>query len=210
MGAVIAATTAMALVACAAGCRGRHAAGATVRPSPATQKLPSTAPTTSAAGETKLFEDRSHGFSLRYPAKWSLRQDPENVFTADARANDETGPELSVAVPKLPPHVPGMVPLGAVQSGYVDDLKKRLKDVKVEQRATDDIPITGCQLRRFAATGRDKNGPRALDVLVLYKNDRLYIITAEAPASEADKERAAFQQAVTSWQWLGTSRTPAR
>src|SRR4051794_19545355 len=109
--------TAVLVAGCLCGCRGRHAAA---HGDPATQKLPATA-SAAKAGETELFQDPQHGFAVRYPANWTLRQDPENVFTADARANDETGPELSIAVPNLPPHVPGMVPLGSVQSGYVDD-----------------------------------------------------------------------------------------
>ena len=202
------------LTACVAtGCRGRsagaaHAKSAT-RPSPALAATTrSTAATTAAAavGETKLFEDRAHGFSIRYPAGWTLRNDPENVFTADARPNDETGPELSVAVPKLPAHVPGMVPLGAVQSGYVDDLRKRLRDVRTEQEETGGIAIPAAHLRKFSATGKDDKGERKLEVLIVYRNDRLYIVTAEAPAAEAAKSQAAFDQAVASWNWTDGKR----
>src|SRR4051794_32642570 len=100
---------AVLLAGCLTGCRGRHAAA---HASPATQKLPAAATRSPAAGQSELFQDPQHGFAVRYPANWTLRQDPENVFTADARANDETGPELSIAVPNLPPHVPGMIPLG--------------------------------------------------------------------------------------------------
>jgi hypothetical protein len=193
---------AVAVGGCMCGCRGRHAAA---DPRPATtQKLAATAP--AATADTMLFEDRAHGFSIRYPSTWTLRQDPENVFTADARANDESGPELSIAVPKLPAHVPGMVPLGAVQSGYVDDLRKRLRDVRSEQEETGRIAIPGANLRKFAAAGKDDKGERKLDVLIVYRDDRLYIITAEAPAAEAAKAQAAFDQAVASWRWLGPSR----
>ena len=197
------------LTACAAtGCRARTAAAAHRKPATKPVAALATAPAATkvaAAQETTLFEDRPHGFSIRYPAGWTLRNDPENVFTADARANDETGPELSIAVPKLPAHVPGMVPLGSVQSGYVDDLRKRLRDVRTEQEDTGGIAISGAHLRKFSATGRDDKGARKLDVLIVYRNDRLYIVTAEAPAAEAEKSQAAFDQAVASWKWLGAA-----
>jgi hypothetical protein len=191
----------------AGGCRTRAAAAP--RPLPTTRRgaalttAPSVQPIGPAlAGSTALFQDRSSGFSLRYPAGWSMRQDPDNVFTADARAGDENGPELAVAVPKLPPHIPGMIPLGAVESGYLDDLKKRLSNVQVQQQPTARLPVPSNHARRFDATGNDKAGERKLAVLVLLKGDRLYILTAEAPAPEFARARAAFDQAVASWQWM--------
>jgi hypothetical protein len=179
----------------AGGCRAR---GAPPRHGPTTVPAHAEAEPTA---RTRVFHDPASGFSLRYPADWSLRHDPRNVFTAVARANDPNSPELDVAVPKLPPHIPGLIPLGSVQSGYVDDLKKRLGDVRVEQ-VEDPPPISGAKSRRFDATGRDATGNRwKLSVLLLLRGDRLYILTAAAPAAEFDQARAAFDRAVASWQW---------
>jgi hypothetical protein len=151
-----------------------------------------------------LFADPSHGFSLRYPSGWSKRQDSdkENVLVADSTANDPNGVELTVAVPDLGAHIPGFIPLGAVQSGYINDLKKRLKDVSVQESGAP--KISGASgTRRFVVTGTSAKGERKLDVALLVKGDHLYILTAEAPVKDFAKAKAALDQALATWQWTG-------
>src|SRR5205085_1603141 len=103
-----------------AGCRHSIAESDTTRPA---------ATTRAAAADDKTFDDDRDHFRLSYPSSWTARKVPENVLTIDAVANDPAGPEISFAVPHLGPHVPGMIPLPAVEKGYLDDLKKRLKNV---------------------------------------------------------------------------------
>src|SRR5437773_4898998 len=59
-----------------------------------------------ATSRVRIFSDPENGFAVHYPSDWTPRQDPENVLTIDARADDATGPEISVAVPRLGMHVP--------------------------------------------------------------------------------------------------------
>src|SRR5947208_1975194 len=118
----------------AAGCGGRAPLAkkpATTTPTVSTAPSVSTAPQTTrvapraatSAPQGKTFQDAKNAFAVRYPSDWSTRQTPENVLTIDARTGDATGPEISVAVPKLGVHVPGLIPLPAVQSGYVSNLR---------------------------------------------------------------------------------------
>jgi hypothetical protein len=167
-------------VALTAGCRHRAAA-------------PGVAPA-AARMDARRFE--SHGFSTMVPAKWSAKQDPQNVLALIGAG----GAELDIAVPKLPAHIPGFIPLAAVKSGYVDDLNKRLKDVTVSDER--DLRIDGAAAHEFIADGAAPDGPRKLAVLLITRGDRLYIVTGEAPAKEFSKVQNAVSAVAASWQWI--------
>jgi hypothetical protein len=175
----------MLLMAASAGCRHR---AATTRPAPAP----------AAKFDIKTFADRDHGFSTSVPAKWAAKQDPQNVLTLDG-PNDA---QLSIAVPKLPAHIPGFIPLPPVQSGYVDDLRKRLTDVKASPG--ENVPFTGGTARRFEASGVEAKAgaTRKLSVLLITRGDHLYIVTGEAPAAEFSKVRDIVDSVATSWTWM--------
>ena len=112
---------------------------------------------------------------------------------------DGGGAELAIAVPHLPAHIPGIIPLPAVEKGYVDDVKKRLTDVKeTESNAT---RVAGATARRFAITGDDSSGERKLLVFAIVKGDHLYIVTGEAPADHFAPASSATQRAADSWKW---------
>src|SRR4051812_9707958 len=59
------------------------------------------------------FRDAKHGFSIAYPRGWAKRKgdSAEDVLTVDRDPNKHTDPEITVSVLKLPPHIPGMIPL---------------------------------------------------------------------------------------------------
>jgi hypothetical protein len=156
---------------------------------------PARAPAT-ARVDQRRFEDREHGFAVMIPAQWSSRQDPQNVLTLAGPG----GVELDIAVPKLPAHIPGFIPLAAVKSGYVDDLKKRLKDVTVSDER--DLKIDGAAAHEFTAAGAAQDGPHKLSVLLITRNDRLYIVAGEAPAKEFSKVQDAVNLVAAGWKWI--------
>jgi hypothetical protein len=194
-----------------AGCRHRTAAAATSGASTA-----STASTTSPATQTTVassrpsgtrFQDAAHGFATTCPDAWTRRDanGPEDVLSLAGPG----GAELSIAVPKLPAHVPGIIPLPAVQDGYVDDVRKRLADVTVTESAA--TRVTGASARRFAITGRDQGGPRKLLVIAIVKGDHLYIVTGEGPADRYDAVKQGVERVAQSWTWLKQAkREPKR
>src|SRR5262249_44516184 len=98
-------------------------------------------------------------------------------------------------------HIPGIIPLPVVQSGYVDDVRKRLKDVQVTQ--TQPIKVAGASARRFAISGTDADGKtKELLVIAIVKGDRLYIVTGEAPADSFDAAKDAVDQVGACWKWI--------
>jgi hypothetical protein len=170
-----------------AGCRHRAAAAATV-----TATQPSVA---KAPANSRVFDDKDHGFSALVPADWKEKTDEQNVLTVDG----PKGEEFDIAVPKLPPHIPGMLPLTAIESGYVDDVRKRLKDV--EEGESTAVKVAGASARRFEITGKDDAGERKLLVFAIAKGDHLYIITGEGPADRYDAVKSASENAAASWKW---------
>jgi hypothetical protein len=182
---VVFAVIALAL---AAGCA-RRTAGPESRAATATASAP----------VDPTFEDTQHGFAVTILKDWTARkdEDPPNVLTL-AGPHDA---KLAIAVPKLPPHVPGIIPLPAVEKGYVDDVRKRLRNVQETESAA--IKVAGCPARRFAISGGDSDaGARTLVVVAIVNGDRLYIVSGEGPAYQQQTVRAGVEAIRASWKWI--------
>ena len=145
------------------------------------------------------FLDQKNKFAVEYPEPWTERKPSAGEDVLLLKRKDFKG-EISVAVPKLPPHIPGLIPLQSVEKGYIDDVKKRLKDVLVTESKP--VKLSGAFGRQFALTGEGSHGKHSITALALLKGDTLYIISAESPANEAEDTRAAFEQVARSWKWL--------
>lgn len=147
------------------------------------------------------FDDKNHGFTLLHPTEWTRRKDddPQNVLTIDRTAGKLQGAEIDVSVPKLPPHIPDLIPLMAVEKGYVKDVRKRLKNVN--ETDSQSVKIDGASARRFVLTGEDNNGPRKLLVLAIVNGDHLYVVTLDSPADEFPTAQPAFDLIARTWKW---------
>ena len=159
-------------------------------------------PTTSSAAANRKFEDGAHGFALTIPDGWQRKpiedsEDSEDVLELSGPA----AAELSVAVPKLPPHVPGFIPLGAVQNGYVQDVRRRMTDVTTSDEPA--MKVAGVAARRFTVAGTDKSGAaRKMQVLIFARGDTLFIVTGEGPAQQFEPLKSAVDRLAASWNWL--------
>jgi len=172
---------------------------------------PATGPTTSPA--PVAYDGSKEGFRLSYPGDW--KQKASQDFTlllipaqgADAKAKDTdlAGSRMSVDVPDLPPHLPGMITLGPMEWNYVSDQKKRFADVKVTEKTDLKVPKTSA--RRLVLAGHAKNADgsagAAYTVVTLLEihADRVYLVSAEAKTEDYPAVRAAFDQVVASMVW---------
>jgi hypothetical protein len=190
--------TATALLAGSTGCRHRTAAAAATPPATRAASSHAVAGSTPSPSHTATsFQSPTGDFSTISPSGWTTKRDPQNVLTTAG----PSGVELDIAVPKLPAHVPGIIPLPAVQSGYVDDTRKRLKDVNVTE--TQPIRVAGATARRFAIDGADPTTgtQKKLLVIAIVRGDHLYIITGEGPADRYDLVKDAVEKAAAAWKW---------
>jgi hypothetical protein len=154
----------------------------------------------SASGFT--FDRTDLGVRLEVPAGWVQRRSEDFVLlvTPPAAAGDPSAPSISLDVPDLPPHIPGLIPIGSVRNGYLDDLRKSVGQIKTEDFRPPPVPSAAARLVRSAWT--DAQGrPTQETALLLVHADRVYILRARSTLSDEQPTRQAFDHAVASLQW---------
>ena len=116
--------------------------------------------------------------------------------TAASSDNERT---ISLDVPDLPPHLPGMIPMRLVKSGYLDDLKKNNGAIQTREEA---YPVAGVE-GRLLVSHWEKDGKSRADIaLVLIHSDRVYILGATTDAAGEPAIRAVFDGIAKSMQWI--------
>ena len=82
---------------------------------------------------------------------------------------------LSLDIPKLPWHLPGMISVNMVANGYISDLKKnQIHDAVVKENHP--VTVAGCPGREITSKGHE-NGKPSIDVaVVLVHADQVYIL----------------------------------
>ena len=159
------------------------------------------APATQANGTSAMGGSfTKQGIRLTYPQGWkaSASKDYE-LFLKPA------GPEFGDAVitldiPDLPFHVPGMIPMGMVINGYVDDLKKQA-GLKL-QTVQEPLTVAGVEGKRLRSTWT-KEGILSHDTaLVIVHADHVYILRIAGNGAEGGAAKEAFEQMIKSIQWV--------
>ena len=172
---------------------------------------PRTAPATSPS--PVAYDGSKDGFRLSYPPDWKPKANQDftlllvPVTAPDVKVKDSefAGPRMSVDVPDLPPHLPGMITLGPMEWHYVAEQKQRFADVKVTEKTDLTIPKTSA--RRLVLAGHAKNADgsagAAYTVVTLLEihADRVYVVSAEAKSQDYPAVRTAFDQVVGSMTW---------
>lgn len=158
---------------------------------------PATAPT--------VFARPKLGIQLAYPRGWEVRESEEyELLLRPARSGDGGDVLMSLDVPDLPFHLPGMIPIGAVRSGYLDDLKKQVGVVTTEDLTPPDLGASSARLVRSRWQAGPGGGVEETALLMVH-GDRVYILRARADAAHSDETRAAFDGVVRSVRWVKPS-----
>ena len=157
-----------------------------------------TAPAT--APNVVTLEDKKAGVRLTYPADWAPEKGSKSLVDV-AAPGDKAYASLSIDIPKLPWHPPGMLPLFEIQSGYVSDLKKnQIHDAQVNESV--DVKVPDSSARRVKCSGHE-NGKVMIDVAVLIVHaDRVYILSCDGDDAGYATARAALDASVASIQWI--------
>jgi hypothetical protein len=153
---------------------------------------PPTAPVT--------FDSPANGVSLTYAPDWQPKADADYLL----RLVPPTGPAdrfITLDVPSLPPHLPGWIPLGLVENGYVDDLKNEHPGLKVAESTAPTIP--GAKARCVRTTWTTDGSARTDLALLIVHGDRVYILRAQGPAEEAATLAATLEELTRSIKWKG-------
>ena len=135
-----------------------------------------------------------------YPKTWHPVKDDTILSLVPARENSLQDNHLVIDNPDLPLHIPFIIPMGPVVSGFEDDVKKRYKDV-AESPVVDRI-VGGVAGKEVNARARSDKGDVVVKAVLLVKGDHVYVIDAETLAANATDAAAAFETVVESLQWI--------
>jgi len=145
------------------------------------------------------FQSTPNGLAFKYPSAWKPGSGDVLLTLVPVRDPTHGNRDISVDVPKLPPHIPGLIPIGMVESGYEDDLKKRYSDLRLKPPQPQAMPASAA--RRVHATGRDQSGLWAIDTVVAVHGDHVYIISAETDVPAAGEASQAVDTMMRTWKW---------
>jgi hypothetical protein len=175
------------VVAVGFGCSRRHGLAA---PPPAT--MPAAAPA------ARSFDRPDLGVRLDRPDGWDDQPSQDFVLLLAPAAGG--GASLSLDVPDLPLHIPGLIPIGSVRGGYLDDLRKAVGPTQTTSLTPPGVPDAAARIVR--STWTDPAGrPHQETALLLVHADRVYILRARSPAPDEPATRAAFDEIIRSLQW---------
>jgi len=170
------------------------------------ERQATSAPTTSASTAPPVpFSSAKYGFSVQSPADWSpikgAADEPLSLLPkSQVNVKDlSLVPSLKMQVPALPLHIPGLIPVGSVANGYVDDLRKQHPDLKVDERASVSIP--NASDRRIVSTFHQGQTAWRDMVLCIVHKDRVFLLVADCPASDYPATKAAFDAMASSLKW---------
>ena len=160
----------------------------------------STAPKPSQGG---TFDRPKLGVRLNWPSGWTEQTSKDFVLLLSRDGADEAGgekPSISLDVPDLPPHIPGMIPIGSVRGGYLDDLRKSVGRIQTTDAPPPPVPAAASRLVR--STWTDSAGrQRQETALLMVHADRVYILRARSATPDEPGVRAAFVEIVRSLKW---------
>ena len=187
------------LASVAVGCHSMHEPATQATTNPA---MAASVPSQTASPEASPFDAPKGNFSAALPAGWKqVNKGGDYVLGLVPEQSSGGGddPILAVQYPSLPPHIPGLLPIGGVADGYVNDLKKRFSDEKVDERS--DVKLDGAEARRIVSSFTKDGKPfRELATLAVH-GDHVYVITATCPAAAFDQSKAAFNELNDGWKW---------
>jgi hypothetical protein len=192
-----------AAIAAAGGCRHKSTTAAAAA-SPAAPTAPSARPapdpsttTPSSAGGT--FDGSQWGIQLMYPAGWIPKPDRDYKLLLIPADRTTTDRSLSLEIPNLPPHVPGMIPLKLVKNGYLDDLRKSHPDLQSRDESPPTIP--GAHAVLVTSTWQADGRPASETALLMTHGDHVYILRANTLGAPEPALRSAFDTMARSIQW---------
>ena len=166
-----------------------------LRPSPAPAKPAPPASQPATQPSTTSFTDPNSILQVSYPSDWKVKKDPDYVLWI------ESGDRVfTIDVPDLPPHIPGMIPLNLVVSGFIDDVKKQHPDVRTVENAP--AVVKNAKGRQIRMTwSKDKTMYSESALLVIHA-DHVFILRLLTPADDYAASKPVSDAIVASTHWL--------
>jgi hypothetical protein len=109
---------------------------------------------------------------------------------------------ISMDIPTLPIHVPGMIPIGQVEKGYLDDLKKEVGNLETKELSPPSIP--NAKMRMVRAAWKKDGRPMQQTALLMVHDDHVYIFRCRSDADHEKDTRATYDSVLSSVHWIKT------
>ena len=134
---------------------------------------------------------------MQYPSNWKPKPSNDDVVLLVSSASD--GRTISLDEPSLPAHLPGLIPIGLVQNGYLDDLKKKHPGLRIEEQVEDDPRGNKGRLvhASWASDGKTMDEVTLLTV----HGDHVYLLSLDTDRAQYAADRAVFDKIAKSLQW---------
>lgn len=175
----------------AAGCCARS-------PLPQPEVTASSFPATSRSASTS-FTHSATGLTMRYPTEWVRRTSKEYALWITSENSASPGMTISLEVPELPPHLPGWIPIGLVQKGYLDDMRESHPEVKVATLSTESVD--GATARFLRSDWGAGNETQTEFAWLLVHADHVLILRGISSAGQAENVRRQLEEMVRTIRW---------
>jgi hypothetical protein len=135
-------------------------------------------------------------FKTGYPVSWKTKKGDATLNLLPV--NDSSGGKrlVTLDVPDIPFHLPGMVTMERVENGYQSDLKKKYPGLNITSDADETFP--DAKGKRIKATAQDGT---VIETLLAVRHDHVYIIASQTDPAGAHDGQAAVNMIEKSWQW---------
>ncbi len=174
----------------AVGC-GRGGAGSAVRST--------VGPRGESAVSERWLSVEKYGVRMLAPPGWS-QIDSRDYAIALVPAG-ATVPVISLDIPWIPVHLPGMINMPRVENGYLDDLKKQHPGVETSGK-DQAIPGGGGGAARRIESAWDSGSARRREIAVLIiHKDQVYILRLEGSNEQAEANLKPFDRVMQSMLW---------
>ena len=145
---------------------------------------------------------RAGAMRVAFPAGWALRCATTGETKARAVAPPVDGVAvMTLDVPVLPFHLPGLIPVGLVADGYADDVRRKLMPDAAGPPPSD-VAVPDARAERVTRTGHDAAGRATVDdAVVIVHGDAVYVLAIDADPVARPAAEAALAAAVASVTW---------
>jgi hypothetical protein len=165
-----------------------------------------TNPATTMAGATTAPAEASpvaivsdKGFTCRCTGHWQSRAGNATCTLVPMEDPNDGLRVITLDVPWIPVHIPGMITSARVEKGFVNDVKKKMQDVNVDSDADQAFPDS--KARRVHIHARAGSQLKVIDCVMVIHHDSVYILDAETDPAGADDAHKAMELIVGSWHW---------
>ena len=135
------------------------------------------------------YEDKKLGVTIHYPSTWTAKKDVDyDLHLTPTQPGGGGERSITFDAPDIPSIPVFGIPMGMVESGYIDDIRKKHPGLVVEKAV--DHKVEGAKKARLVHLFWKRDGtPHQSLSLLIVKGDHVFILSADAdePAWAATK-----------------------